>query len=352
VLGAHHNSEEDREQNMPFILGDQRDANLPEAFRRYRYYLETERHRFPTGALALATSAWYFNPEDHRCPHDAWLQHLVVHEEGRAERHQHRAVALSIQLLGAYHDLVLTFTYPRVYRYAFEAAAIREGHFDWRYDEFRVNDDGRLLHEIEWSGTRAGARWLIEADDVALEWNIVAPSPPVESPTRAAARGAVGPSSDGVMDRKRATPTSYFDTVVRSLQNWVVDSSDISVHEALGTTVPIGHLRCNLLGQAVSHVGLATHRRLTAVAVRRWQLAGGWASYFAEPGPERLRAACQAMQDKVVGELKACVETRAQHAAHAYQTNPRPLVPGVELSAGKPLRYRFTLLEPGGWRLD
>jgi hypothetical protein len=160
---------------MAFILGDQRDADVVDAFRRYRAYLEAERARFPVGALALATSEWYFNPEDHRCPHDAWLQHLVVQETGRGERHQHRAIGLSIQLLGSYHDLVLTLTYGRVYRYTLETHQdIRDGHSDWRYDEFRVNGDGHLLHEIEWCGIHESARWLIEADDVALEWSACA----------------------------------------------------------------------------------------------------------------------------------------------------------------------------------
>ena len=41
------------------------------------------------------------------------------------------------------------------------------GHFDWRYDEFRLGPNGNLVHEIEWAGG-AGyeARWVIEASDV------------------------------------------------------------------------------------------------------------------------------------------------------------------------------------------
>ena len=159
---------------MAFILGEQRDADVLGAFQRYRQYLEQERHRFPPGGLALATSDWYFNLEDHRCPHDAWLQHLVIQESGSGERHQHRTVALAVQLLGAYHDLVLTFTYAGVHRYALDARQVREGHCDWRYDEFRVTPDNRLLHEVEWRGPGENARWLIEADDVVLEWGAIA----------------------------------------------------------------------------------------------------------------------------------------------------------------------------------
>lgn len=156
---------------MPFILGAQRDADVAGAFRRYRHYLEAERHHFPSGALALATSDWYFNFEDHRCPHDAWLQHVVVHETGRGERQEQREVAVSIQLLGAYHDLVLTFTYASAYRYVLDGRQVGEGHADWRYDEFRVTETRHLVHEIEWSGASEIGRWLIEAEDVRLEWS-------------------------------------------------------------------------------------------------------------------------------------------------------------------------------------
>ncbi len=38
---------------------------------------------------------------------------------------------------------------------------------DWLYDEFRLSDNGHLLHEIEWAD---GGRWLIEADDIEFDW--------------------------------------------------------------------------------------------------------------------------------------------------------------------------------------
>ena len=155
---------------MTFILGEQRQADVSQAFRRYREYLREQRDRFPPGAFSLATSDWYFNPEDHRCPHDAWLQHFVVQEIGRGERHEVRTLTSSVQLLGAYQDLVLTFTYHRVYRYGLDGVNPQAGHQDWRYDEFRVNEQGHLMHEIEWCGANEAARWLIEADDVVLEW--------------------------------------------------------------------------------------------------------------------------------------------------------------------------------------
>jgi hypothetical protein len=162
---------------MAFILAAERDRDVAESFRRYRAYVEAERARFPPGALALVTSDWYFDAADHRCPHDGWLQHLVLHETGEGERRQERGLVLEVELLGAYHDLVLTFEYRDVYRYLLDGKAVQEGHKDWRYDEFRIADSGRLVHEVEWCGTSESGRWLIEAGDVVYT-------------TRAFARGA------------------------------------------------------------------------------------------------------------------------------------------------------------------
>jgi len=44
------------------------------------------------------------------------------------------------------------------------------GHDDWRYDEFRLADEGHLIHEIEWWGRGEVARWVIEASDVQFSW--------------------------------------------------------------------------------------------------------------------------------------------------------------------------------------
>jgi len=60
---------------MTFLLtSDGRERDVVSAFRRYREYLKSQRSAFPPSAYALATSDWYFDPQDHRCPHDAWLE--------------------------------------------------------------------------------------------------------------------------------------------------------------------------------------------------------------------------------------------------------------------------------------
>lgn len=142
------------------------------AFDRYQRYLRGVRDRFPAGAYALATSDWYFNSSDHRCPHDAWLEELVVSERGSAKGA--RGVDIRIRLRGAYDDGHMELRYRDVVRYRCELwpKDLREGRgqADWRYDEFRLSDSGLLLHEIEWWSDQPTGTWLIEAADVEYTW--------------------------------------------------------------------------------------------------------------------------------------------------------------------------------------
>jgi hypothetical protein len=79
---------------MAFILArDGRDADVVGTFARYREYLASLRGSFPASAHALATSDWYFNFRDHRCPHDAWLESLSLTEAVRAPGESPQRVA-------------------------------------------------------------------------------------------------------------------------------------------------------------------------------------------------------------------------------------------------------------------
>jgi hypothetical protein len=118
----------------------------------------------------LATSNWYFIPSDHRCPHDAWLGSLDMHEPASGKRSEIRNLSLTMRLLGAYQDGFIELRYPQVFSYRMDVDHSEQGHRDWRYDELRVSDDGHLLHEIEWCGTEETGHWLIEASDVLYRW--------------------------------------------------------------------------------------------------------------------------------------------------------------------------------------
>lgn len=159
---------------MAFLLStDGRDAShiaCGEAFENYARYLEANRDRFPPGAFDLATSDWYFNPGDHRCPHDAWLESVTILESASGERQEIRIVSIRVRLLGAYHDGHIELFYPRVFSYSLTMGDVTAGHRDWRYDELRLSETGALIHEIEWCGPFDTGRWLIEASDVVFEW--------------------------------------------------------------------------------------------------------------------------------------------------------------------------------------
>jgi hypothetical protein len=110
-----------------FILADQRDSDAEGAFARYRDYLEKNRHRFPSSALALATSDWYFGFTSHQAPHDSWLESVQVFEPSSGERSELRTTSIRIRLLGAYHDGYIEFYYPMVSEYSLTADTLGQG---------------------------------------------------------------------------------------------------------------------------------------------------------------------------------------------------------------------------------
>lgn len=153
-----------------YILGDQRDEDVVKAFDSYRNYLENNKGSFPKSAYTLATSDWYYGSSDHKAPHDSWLEALTISESSSGERNEIRTVQITIKLLSAYHDGFIEFHYPEVTKYQISAEFLEQGHGDWRYDEFRIDQNGKLIHEIEWASYGATNTWIIVASDVQHRW--------------------------------------------------------------------------------------------------------------------------------------------------------------------------------------
>jgi len=153
-----------------FILSTERDRDVHQAFKNYAAYLKEHRAEFPPSAYELATSDWYFDASVHQAPHDAWIESLTIEERSSGARHEIRRTAITIKLLGAYHDGYIEFHYPHVFEYRLSTIDVTNGHGDWRYDEFRVDKQKRLIHEIEWWTSHATATWLIVASDVQHRW--------------------------------------------------------------------------------------------------------------------------------------------------------------------------------------
>jgi hypothetical protein len=154
-----------------FILSEQRISDVAGAFRKYSEFVDLNKERFPQSVFELASSEWYFNPSDHRCPHDAWLESLTIEEPSTGDRHEIRNVNIRVTLLGAYHDGYIEFRYDNVEKYSLEGPIVTKGHCDWIADEFRLSNEGRVVHEIEWATLSETAHWTVEAHNVTYAWH-------------------------------------------------------------------------------------------------------------------------------------------------------------------------------------
>ena len=154
---------------MAYILSAERrgtPGKVSESFARYREYLRTHEDRFPAGVYKLATASWYFDLSDNRSPHDGRLIEMRLTERKVDEDTSESALDLSIRLMNSYNDAEIEFSYTEVVNYALHLRDGDWGHRDWRYDEFRLSEDGHVIHEIEWSGPAETARWEIVASDI------------------------------------------------------------------------------------------------------------------------------------------------------------------------------------------
>ena len=156
---------------MAYYLSKDRDQDVMAAYHRYQKYLREHQEIFPPNAFALGTAEWYQNFSDHRCPHDAWLENIVVSEIA-AEKVNERHLTIQVRLLGAYHDGHIEFLYPRVFAYDLAGSSRKKRPRDWLYDEFRLSTENHLVHEIEWAGHpgEEDFRWVIEASDIQYRW--------------------------------------------------------------------------------------------------------------------------------------------------------------------------------------
>ncbi len=119
----------------------------------------------------FAASNWYRDYNDHRCPHDAWLESCTFTEPAIGPNHQIRHTDLVIRLLGAYHDGHIVFRYRDVARYESNCSDSTRGLGDWLSDEYALSDSGQIIHRIFWERPdQHGTRWLIEAKEVTYEW--------------------------------------------------------------------------------------------------------------------------------------------------------------------------------------
>lgn len=143
----------------------------------YLQYLKSIAPSLPPGAREFALAKWHYDHDDHRCPHDAWVEKLTLEETATGDRHQVRRVQASVLLLGAFHDGFLSIEYLGVRDFSCHLSiVVRDTGFgDWLVDEISVGEEGFVIHEVRFS---TGASYLIEFEDMQCRWS-PAGGPPV-----------------------------------------------------------------------------------------------------------------------------------------------------------------------------
>src|ERR1700675_1344310 len=140
------------------------------AFEQYRNFLLSIKEQMPAAAYEFAAASWHYDHEDNRCPHDCWVESLLVHEPSSGSRHEKRNLEIDVRLLGAFHDGYLDLHYLRVRSYSFDGKKPEKSqiwHGDWLIDEVSISANGFVLHEVLFS---SNARWLIESEDIHFKW--------------------------------------------------------------------------------------------------------------------------------------------------------------------------------------
>jgi hypothetical protein len=149
------------------------DKKRKEAWKHYQHYLQAYKSKLPASTKEFALAQWHYNHEDHRCPHDAWLENVSIREIADPENIQHRILEIVIRLLGAYHDGYIELLYKDVLSYSLDLPYRRKKtpfpgkHGDWLVDEITFSQRGKVLHEIEWA---EDATWMIECHDIEFKW--------------------------------------------------------------------------------------------------------------------------------------------------------------------------------------
>jgi len=152
---------------MSFLLSENIENDFQGYWKKYEDYLKAEGHRMPPGAMKLALSMDWYSYSAHSCPHDSRLEGCRIYERDPDPGGARPCFCgLEITLLGC-HGGKIHLRYPLLYGYHIQSSDCEYGMGDWLYNEFRLSENGHLLHEIEWAD---GGRWLIEADDIEFEW--------------------------------------------------------------------------------------------------------------------------------------------------------------------------------------
>ena len=109
----------------------------------YQERLRKIKRRLPLSVREYALAEWHYDFTDHRCPHDAWLEQVIIREPASGERSEIRSLEIEVKLLGAYHDGQIEFLYREVESYCLDQPH-RKGKWETKekgHKDFGVDDD-------------------------------------------------------------------------------------------------------------------------------------------------------------------------------------------------------------------
>ncbi|CAA0092714.1 Uncharacterised protein [BD1-7 clade bacterium] len=124
----------------------------------YFEYIESIRNKLPSHVYEFASNTCHYDLRSPETLHDAWLDHITVAEPASGERSQLRSIQIETRLLGPFHDRSIFITYTDVVAFEmntpeeFSAPPFNDvGHGDLLCHEVRLEANGTLVHEMEFS---------------------------------------------------------------------------------------------------------------------------------------------------------------------------------------------------------
>ena len=126
---------------MTYILSNERDDNVALSFENYRDYLLSNRDKLSDSVYKLATSDWWYDFKDHKCPHDAWLERVLIIEPSEGKRNENRTTKVKIMLLSAYQDGYIELSYKNAVSIKIDSHNVKLGHKDCYYTCDMMNLD-------------------------------------------------------------------------------------------------------------------------------------------------------------------------------------------------------------------
>ena len=144
-------------------------------FDQYFEYLERIKNKLPKSLYEFAADQSRYTLTGPQTTHDSWLVFITVQEDAPTEENGLRPIRIELRLLGPYHDRYFDFSYQRISNYTFDLPKSSNlppysGHGDLLFQEFRLSDDNKLCHELQFS---SGRRFYVECDQITIQETVL-----------------------------------------------------------------------------------------------------------------------------------------------------------------------------------